>query len=62
MCDTETLLNALTQIKEELVKNRTNCYECGFFDRDKEVCIKYRARPPIRIIVYGCDEFCDIPF
>lgn len=42
-----------------------NCLNCEFFDENKEYCKRYDAKPPSRIICYGCEGHCDmgnIPF
>lgn len=41
------------------------CLNCTNFDEPSEVCKKYNARPPARVIAYGCDHYDnpnDIPF
>lgn len=39
------------------------CLDCIHFDEEKEVCAKWNARPPARVIVNGCDDHVDkIPF
>lgn len=43
-----------------------NCISCDHFDEPNEICAKYKARPPARVIAHGCvswdnlDE--DVPF
>lgn len=42
-----------------------SCISCTHFDETNEICKKANARPPARIIAFGCnlyDDFDDIPF
>jgi hypothetical protein len=42
---------------------RTPCFECLYFDRQKELC-KAAAppqRPPIRVLTYGCSNWKEDP-
>ena len=40
-----------------------NCVDCLHFDEKNETCTKWNARPPARVIAFGCDNFEeDIPF
>ena len=50
---------------KEVEKFRTNCVNCLHFDEKSETCKLYNARPPARIISYGCKDFGhidEIPF
>lgn len=39
------------------------CLTCDTFNEETETCRKWNAKPPARIIAYGCDEYIeDIPF
>lgn len=39
------------------------CVKCDTFDHEAEVCKRFNARPPAKVIAYGCDEFIEeIPF
>lgn len=39
------------------------CVTCDFFDEDTEQCRKWNARPPAKVIAYGCDQYLEeIPF
>ena len=40
----------------------TSCINCGYWDDKKELCTKFKQRPPAKIIVKGCDSHMDIPF
>lgn len=39
-----------------------SCLICNWFDgqNDNDICGKFGARPPARIIVYGCNDFKEI--
>ena len=37
-----------------------NCLGCKRFVESEERCKFYNARPPARVIAFGCDEFEDI--
>lgn len=41
-----------------------SCISCENFDESKELCKKFNARPPARIIALSCDSYIDndIPF
>lgn len=42
-----------------------NCINCNRFDQQKEICKKFNARPPARVIAYGCpehDDMYEVPF
>lgn len=64
------LLQAVDSLAQGLAhaaaKNRQCCLHCAFFDeRQGEVCTRAKppARPPARIIAFGCPGFeGDIPF
>ncbi len=53
----EKLRNALEQ--EGVFRNCTNC--ANWID-NKEICNKFKERPPVKIIVKGCEFYDDIPF
>lgn len=36
------------------------CLTCISFEEDKDYCRHWRAKPPSRVIVYGCDNYFDI--
>jgi len=41
------------------------CLTCVCFDEKLEYCKKYKARPPARVIAYGCRDYFhndEIPF
>lgn len=47
---------------EELVQT---CITCTEFNEQSEFCRKYNARPPARVIAYGCPSYFneeEIPF
>lgn len=37
-----------------------NCLNCLNFNEKSEICKLYNAKPPARVIVYGCEKFDDI--
>ena len=39
-----------------------SCLNCSNWDDRQEMCIKYKQRPPAKVIVTGCSEHSDIPF
>jgi hypothetical protein len=39
-----------------------NCTGCQEWNADKEMCKKFNVRPPVSIIVKGCEEYSEIPF
>ncbi len=40
-----------------------NCLTCTYFVEHMEMCERFNARPPARIIAYGCEKHSDeIPF
>lgn len=39
------------------------CTNCEFYAHDSEVCTKYQAKPPAKVIVKGCSTWeYNIPF
>lgn len=40
----------------------TTCLNCCNWDDKNEMCMKFKQRPPAKIIVVGCSEHTDIPF
>lgn len=54
----------LGQVLAAYVYNSTKtCIRCCHFDEQAEHCLKFKQRPPARIIVLGCGEFEEeIPF
>ena len=48
---------------KEVDKAVKTCLNCNWFNEEKEECLKYTARPPARVIAYGCkDHTDDVPF
>lgn len=40
-----------------------SCLTCDMFKEQEEQCTVYSARPPARVIAYGCDQYIEeIPF
>lgn len=40
----------------------STCLNCHHWNDKKEICGKWNARPPAKVIVSGCDDHTDIPF
>lgn len=51
-------------VKEALPPVQRTCLACVHFDEPSEHCKRYSARPPARVIAYGCDAFVldDVPW
>lgn len=42
-----------------------SCLTCASFHEESEICQKFKARPPARVIVHACPDYMDndeIPF
>lgn len=39
-----------------------NCTTCCNWDETKEICNKFKQRPPAKIIVHGCEYHELVPF
>ena len=37
-----------------------NCLSCVNFNETKELCKKWNAKPPARVIAFGCDQYEDV--
>lgn len=37
-----------------------NCLQCTYFGEKEEFCKKHKAKPPARVIAYGCPDFDDV--
>lgn len=55
----EAVYKALREVKVMDGLNRS-CISCENFDESKELCKKFNARPPARIIALSCDKYVDI--
>ena len=70
--DRVELLDAVQQLHDHIAKMQTkdpiripydNCLNCAHFNMKKEVCIKFKRRPPARVIAEGCPSWdIDLPF
>lgn len=45
-------------------EGRMTCLHCRLFDEGSETCMLWNAKPPARVVAFGCDQFSpsDIPF
>lgn len=53
---------AAKEIAGSVITCMSTCVNCLHFDEHSEVCKKYQARPPARVIAYGCEDFDNLPF
>lgn len=50
-------------IREHLDQCTKTCINCEHFSEDHEICNRWNARPPARVIAFGCEAYTDkIPF
>ena len=58
----ETYYNFSNAVPAVLAKfmDFQNCLNCKYFKEADEQCSLYKARPPAKIIAYGCDSHLDI--
>jgi len=55
--------DAIAELKCFLDKYKHDCLSCDHWDDKKDVCNLYKALPPPKIIVNGCEKFDQrIPF
>jgi uncharacterized cysteine cluster protein YcgN (CxxCxxCC family) len=58
--------NMISELQHAMDKGLyKSCLSCTHFDEPSENCKLYKARPPARVIVTACAEYChplDIPF
>lgn len=47
------------QVAEAVATNVETCLTCEHFDESTETCALAKARPPARVIAYGCP--CYVP-
>lgn len=40
----------------------STCLNCHHWKATEEMCGKFNARPPAKVIVSGCEEHTDVPF
>lgn len=53
---------AARELVDGLVTGMATCINCTHFDETNELCTKYSARPPARVIALGCPEYENLPF
>ncbi len=54
-----SLINLVKRIITEQYPYR-NCLNCIYFTEVSEQCKVWNAKPPARVICYGCDKHTDI--
>jgi hypothetical protein len=57
--------NTVIKSSDDELGFTTSCLSCVSFVEQTEFCKKFKARPPARIIAFGCSEYFDneeIPF
>lgn len=60
---TEVSRTVLGVIKASTTPPRRTCWECLYFDQVNEGCgLANNARPPAKVIAYGCPSFDFVPF
>jgi hypothetical protein len=52
-----TALSLAQMLPEEVVKS---CLSCDTFNEETEVCSKFNARPPARVIAFSCGDYANI--
>lgn len=57
---TSSLLHAAYQLIVANGDPFQSCLTCTHFTENTQFCKRWDARPPPRVIVYGCDEYDDI--
>lgn len=50
----ETAIDFQTKVINNRIWNC--CWNCKFFDRNKEICNTYKQRPPAIVITVGCKD------
>lgn len=62
----EATLKSLVQLMVDRMMDEgwfRTCLNCEHFDEPKEWCKVWKAKPPAKVIVIGCEEHSDtIPF
>lgn len=54
----DTLINVNTWVHGKFaIRMETTCVRCLSFDHEKEICRVAKARPPAKVIAYGCPQF-----
>jgi hypothetical protein len=56
------LQDAARGIARSVTDNMSTCLNCLNFDEATETCALAKARPPARVIAYGCPSFDSCPF
>lgn len=67
MTSQEHRLSVQTEKKlhEELINGMIirSCLNCVNYSLQSDLCVKFNAKPPARVIVFACDEWVpEIPF
>lgn len=54
----DTLLNVTSWMHgKQALRLETTCVRCLSFDQQNEICKVAKARPPAKVIAYGCPQF-----
>jgi len=57
----ETIKELSNELCKELIKildtNLKSCINCTQFNHETEVCNKFNARPPAKVIARGCPDW-----
>lgn len=59
------IASAVRQALKDNIHPFKNCLNCKHFEEKSEMCNSYHAKPPARVIAYGCPEHDDmysVPF
>jgi hypothetical protein len=50
------------RLAQEAFDKLPTCMTCLYFDETSETCTMFNARPPARVIAYGCPSHDPLPF
>ena len=50
------------RLRAELELNRRTCLDCFNFQESTETCLLAGARPPARVLAFGCPQYDNVPF
>lgn len=63
----QNIANAIRQcaaaVGDAVITGRRTCVHCKHFESTMEQCVLAAARPPARVIAFGCPSFAEeVPF